>query len=355
MARLIDKKKEDIGHAPDALVFRGKQKSDKMTLTAFDYNTNDIRESAIESKEELVRIQSSTETTSWLNVAGLHDARLMEDIATIFKIPHNIVSYIMDTSLRPQVEEFDNGFFISLKMIDYDVSNEMLSAKSFSLIVTPYTIISFQEYPGKEFDPVRERLRKNNARIRGGGTDYLCFSLLDVIIDRYIYILGLIGDSIENIEDRMDEKVKNDVVETINTYKREINFMRKHIKPAKETIHKLLGLDSGLIFDNNVTHYTELQNNINEANDLADSYREILYDQLNIYHTIVSSRLNDVMKILTIFSVIFIPLSFIVGVYGMNFKDIPGTNWEYGYIAIWCVFLFIVVCMLSIFKHKKWL
>lgn len=354
MARLVDKKQEDIGHCPEALVFRGEQKTGKMTLTAFDFNTNDIRESEITGREELVGLQKSTETTSWLNVDGLHDPLLMEEIASVFGIPHNIVSYIMDTSLRPQAEEFDGGFFVSLKMIGYGEETKTLSAKSFSLIVTPYTIISFQEYPGKEFDPVRERLRRNNARIRGGGTDYLCFSLLDVIIDRYIYILGVLGDKIENIEDSMDDSVKNDVVGEINACKREINLMRKNIKPAKEAIHSLLTFDSDLIFDNNKTHFTELQNNINEADDLADGYREMLYDQLNIYHTIMGNKLNEIIKILTIFSVIFIPLSFLVGVYGMNFKNIPGTNWEYGYIALWVVFIIIVVSMLSYFKRKKW-
>lgn len=355
MAKLTQKKKDEIGHSPDELFFRGKQKTDKITLTAFDYTTSDIRESSIENMDELIKLEQSTVTTSWLNVDGLHSPKLMEDIATVFKIPHNIISYIMDTSLRPQVEEFDNGFFVSLRMIDYDEKTEALSAKSFSLIVTEYTIISFQECPGTEFDPVRERLRKDNARIRGGGPDYLCFALLDVIIDYYIYTLGLIGDKIENIEDNMDDGVKSDIVGIINRYKREINFMRKNIKPAKEMIHSLLELDSELIVDSNVTHFTELQNNINEANDLADSHREVLYDQLNIYHTIIGSKLNDIMKILTIFSVVFIPLSFLVGVYGMNFEDIPGTKWEYGYIAMWVVFVIIAICMISYFKRKRWL
>lgn len=355
MARLVNKNKEEIGHSPSALVFHGAPQTGKITLTAFDYNTNDIRESEVESKEELIRLQQSTGTTSWLNVDGLHDPGLMQDIGDIFKIPRNIISYIMNTSLRPQVEEFDEGFFVSLKMIKYDEKTEVLSVKSFSLIVTKYTIISFQEYPGKEFDPVRDRLRKNSPRIRGGGTDYLCFALLDVIIDHYIYVLGLMGDKIESIEDNMDDIVNNNIIMQINGYKREINFMRKNINPAKDAVHNLLKLDSDLIFENNKTHFTELQNNMNEAGDVADSYREVLYDLLNIYHTIVGSRLNEIMKLLTIISVTFIPLSFIVGVYGMNFKNIPGTNWEYGYIAMWMLFIIIVVCMLSYFKRKKWL
>lgn len=231
MARLTQKKKEEIGISPHTLFFRGEQKTDKITLTVFDFSTNDICESSIENTDELIKLEQSTSTTSWLNVDGLHAPKLMEDIATIFKIPLSIISYIMDTSLRPQMEEFDNGFFVSLKMIDYDEKAESLSAKSFCLIVTAYTIISFQECPGKDFDPVRERLRKNNVRIRGGGTDYLCFILLDIIIDSYIFNLGLIGDKIEGIEgieDSIDDNVKSDaIIGTIKTYKQEINFMRK--------------------------------------------------------------------------------------------------------------------------------
>lgn len=354
MARLIQKKKEHIGCSPDTLVFKGEQKNSRITLTAFDYNTNDIREIIIKTHEELVKLKNSTETISWLNVDGLHDPKLMEEIAVVFNIPGNIISYIMDTSLRPQAEEFDDGLFVSLKLLKYDEKEEQITAESFSLIVTPYTIISFQEAPGKEFDPVRERLRKNKSRVREGGTDYLCFVLLDVVIDYYIYILGVLGDKIETIDERMDEHAGSDVADTINTYKRELNFLRKNIKPVKEMIMNLLKLDSDLIVESNKTHFMELKNNIDEANDLSDSYREMLNDQLNNYHTIAGDKLNDIMKILTIFSVVFIPLSFIVGVYGMNFKDIPGTNWEYGYIAIWCFFVLIVITMLWYFKRKKW-
>jgi len=237
-------------------------------------------------------------------------------------------------------------------MLQYNDGN--LTVENLILIIADNTLISFQEQPGLTFEPIRDRIRKHKNKIRTSGPDYLAFALLDVVVDNYIYVIGLLGDKIESMEDEMTSDPSKDLLESINAYKRELNFLRKHIKPAREMILALAKLESEYIHDENHIHFRELQDNINEASELSDSYREILYDQLNIYHSSMSTKLNEIMRVLTVFSVIFIPLTFIVGVYGTNFENLPEVHWKHGYFLMWGVMLLTTLAMLWFFKRKKW-
>ncbi|HEY5589995.1 MAG TPA: CorA family divalent cation transporter, partial [Paludibacter sp.] len=191
-------------------------------------------------------------------------------------------------------------------------------------------------------------------KIRTSGPDYLAFALLDVVVDNYIYFMGLLGEKIENLEEDISNDPKKELLDSINSLKRELNFLRKNIKPAKEMIINLAKMETEYIHDENHVHFKELQDNVDEASDLSDSYREILYDQLNIYHSSMSTKLNEIMRVLTVFSVIFIPLTFLVGVYGTNFSYLPEKDWHYGYFAMWGVMLITTLVMLWYFKRKKW-
>jgi magnesium transporter len=223
-----------------------------------------------------------------------------------------------------------------------------------SLILTKSVLISFQERKGDVFEPVRERIRKQKKRIRNAGTDYLAFSLLDIVIDNYIYIISFLGEKIETLEENLLLEPKKSIIEEINFYKRELNFLRKSIKPAREMILALSKMESELIDEDTDVHFKELQDNINQASDSSDSYREILSDQLNIYHTTISSKLNDIMKFLTIFSVIFIPLTFIAGIYGTNFDIVPELHFKYSYFIMWGVIVIVAIGMLIYFRKRKW-
>jgi magnesium transporter len=231
----------------------------------------------------------------------------------------------------------------------------IITAENLSLILTKSVLISFQEKKGDVFEPVRERIRKQKKRIRSSGTDYLMFALLDIVIDNYIYITGMLGEKIETLEENLLHDPKKAVIDEINSYKRELNFLRKNIKPAKEMILSLTKIESEFINEKTEIYLRELQDNINQANDSTDSYREILSDQLNIYHTTISSKLNDIIKLLTVFSVIFIPLTFIAGIYGTNFEFIPELHYKYSYFIMWGVILFVAIGMLIVFRKKKWL
>jgi len=353
MSRYIKKKKEEIGLSPYALVFRGQKKTDKILLCAIDFDLEDVQEQKITSPEQLLNLRKSKKLT-WLNIDGLDNITLMENLAKVFKIENNVLSDVMNPESRPKVQELENGIFATIKILKYNEKTDSLNAENLSLIFTENTLISFQEQPDLVFEPIRERIRKHKNKIRTAGTDYLAFALLDVVVDNYIYIIGLLGEKIESLEDDMTSNPKKELLESINTYKRELNFLRKNIKPAREMILNLSKMESEFIHDENHIHFKELQDNINEASELSDSYREILYDQLSIYHSSMSTRLNDIMRVLTIISVIFIPITFIVGVYGTNFENFPEIHWRYGYYVMWGIMLLTILGMIWYFKRKKW-
>jgi magnesium transporter len=353
MSRYIEKKKEDIGLSPYALVFRGQKKTQNIILRAMDFNLEDVSETEIKSTDELLALNKS-DKLSWLNIDGLDNVDLMENLAHIYKIDNNILSDVMNPSARPKMQEFDNGIFVTIKMVQYNEKDDLLTVENLSIIIADNILISFQEQPGIVFEPIRERIRRHKNKIRTSGSDYLAFALLDVVVDNYIYIIGLLGEKIENLEEDMTNDPKKEILDDINAFKRELNFLRKNIKPAKEMILNLTKLDSEFIHDENTVHFRELQDNINEASELTDSYREILYDQLSIYHSSMSTKLNEIMRVLTIISVIFIPITFIVGVYGTNFINVPELHWQHGYYIMWAVMLFTTLGMLWFFKRKKW-
>lgn len=353
MSRLTKKRKEDIGLSPYAMVFRGQKKTEKPIIRTIDFNLDFVHEMEIKSPEKLTEFKNKN-TITWLNVDGLDNVAVMEKLAEIFNITIDVMSDIMNPSLRPTVREFENGLFVTLKMIEPNQLTGRLSVENLSLTITEDVLISFQEEKGDVFDPVRERIRKHKNKIRTAGPDYLAFALLDIVVDNYIYIIGLLGEKIEHLEDKMAANPSKELLELINGYKQELNLLRKHIKPAKEMILNLAKMESEFIHEENRVNYKELQDNINEASELTDSYREILYDILNIYHTTATTRLNDIMRVLTIISVLFIPLTFIVGVYGTNFKYLPEIEWRYGYFIMWGVMIVVAVFMIWYFKRKKW-
>ncbi|WP_297696302.1 magnesium/cobalt transporter CorA [uncultured Eudoraea sp.] len=354
MARFIKKKKHEIGLAPDELLFRGEKKSEEVTIRVIDFDAKEFEENALNELAEIQKYQDK-KTVTWLNIDGLHNPILMREIAQVFELDDLVLANVMNTNSRPTVHEFDNCIFISIKMLQLDEKTGLISVENLSLILTKSVLISFQEKRGDVFEPIRDRIRKKKKRIRNGWTDYLAFALLDIVIDNYIYIISVLGEKIELLEENLGgDQPNKSVIKKINMFKRELNFLRRNIRPAKEMILALSKMDSELIFESTFIHYKELLDNINQATDSSDSYREILTDQLNLYHTTISSKLNDIMKFLTIFSVIFIPLTFIAGIYGTNFEVLPELQYAYSYFIMLGVMLVLAIAMLVYFKKRKW-
>ena len=347
------KRKEDIGLSPYELKFRGRHRSEEVRITLFDIDFEKVDESTIRSVEELLPYKN-TDTLTWLNIDGLHNEKLMGELVDTLQIPADILSDVMEPATRPQMEEFDNGLFVSIKMMKLDGGTNQVSVDNLSLMMMNNLLVTFQEERSDLFSPVRERIRKHSKRFRTLGADYLAFALLDVIIDNYIFILGILGEKIEKLENKMVLNPGRETLKIINLLKRELSNLGRNIKPAREMIMGLVKSESDFITPQNEKHYKELQDNINQAVELLEYYRELLYDELNIYHSSMSTKLNDIMALLTIFSVIFIPLTFIVGVYGMNFDNMPELHLPYGYFIVWGVMVLIAVGMLWYFKKRKW-
>jgi len=347
------KNKEDIGLSPYEIKFRGRKKADKVLMTIFDITPEKAVETQINSVDE-IRPYLDTDSIKWLNIDGLHNEELMINIAQELNISADIISDIMQPSLRPKVEEFDNGLFISIKMLRYYEKSNLASVENLSMIVRKNMLITFQEIPGDIFNPVRDRIRKHKTKIRTSGSDYLAFALLDVVIDNYIYILGVFGEMVEAAEGKIVFDPDKEKLKVINNFKHEQNNLSRDIKPAKEMIMNLVKVDTDLISKKNRTHFKELQDNINQAVELLDYYREVIYDEFNMYHSAMSAKMNDNMALLTIFSVVFIPLTFIVGLYGMNFDNMPELRHKYGYFIVLGIMFIIAVGMLLFFKRKKW-
>ncbi len=353
MGRFVRKTKDEIGRPPDELFYRGEKKIDEVLIRLIDFDAEKLNEQSIKDITEALPLQDK-KTVTWLNIDGLHNKELMLEIAQGFNLDELVLANVMNTSARPTVQEFDNCIFISIKMLQLNEETGILSVENLSLVLTKTVILSFQEKKGDVFEPIRERLRKNRKRIRNGWTDYLTFALLDIVIDNYIYILSVLGEKIEVLEESVGDQPNKSIIKKINNYKRELNVLRRNIRPAKEMILTLSKLESEFIFESTYIHFQELRDNIAQATDSSDSYREILTDQLNLYHTSISTKLNDIMKFLTIFSVIFIPLTFIAGIYGTNFENLPELHYEYSYYIMWSVMVLVAVVMLIYFKRKKW-
>lgn len=352
MARFLTSRKDLIGVSPDDLKLQGEKKIDFVRIRLFNYNAEHLAEKEVKSIGEL-HVHIKPETTSWINIDGLHEDDIVQQVSTQLNVDKLILNEVLNTQSRPRIHDYDSHIYISTKMLRHDAHGKIIS-ENLSLVFNTDTLLSFQEVVGDVFNPIRERLRHHKIRIRSTKADFLAFALLDIVIDNYIHILSGIGEKIEELDSELIRNPNSSSLEKINKYKMEINYLRKTIKPCREMVLTFCKMDSDIISDTLHNHLNELRSNIELANDSLDSYREILSDQLNVFHTNMANKLNDVLKLLTLFSVVFIPITFIAGVYGTNFDNIPELHFKYGYYLMWGIILLTACSMILYFKRKKW-
>ena len=354
MARFLSSKEASAGMAPGSAIFIGVQKMDEAHIRVVEYDTNTHSEARLNDIEELTPYLSR-ETKKWINVDGLHDVALVQKIGNLFGLHPLLIEDILNMGQRPKFEAFDNACLVSVKMLVYDETRQLVISEHVSIVFGNNFIITFQEQRGDVFDTIRARVAKSGTRMRKRQTDYMAYAILDTIIDHYLIITELIGDEIEDLEGSLSQNVSNDIVEKINGYKTEIIFLRKVVRPVKELALQFLKSESSLVHKTTVPFLRDMLDLIMHTSETVDSYRDILSDQLSIHHTLVSSKLNETMRVLTIFSVIFIPLTFIAGIYGTNFEHMPEIKHHYGYPAFWVLLLVVAASMFLYFKKKKWM
>jgi magnesium transporter len=354
MARFLKSRQEVLGKKPGELVFIGSHKNEDIRVTLMDYTSERVSEDdRLLILDEVKHMKS--ESKSWINIDGLHDLNIMKKIEENFQLHPIMMADIINTTLRPKIEEFNGGILFIFKMLRYVEEEKKVIAEQFSMILRDNMILTFQEYPGDVFDPIRDRIRSGKGRIGLSKIDYLAYSIIDSIVDNYISIIERIGEQIENNEEEILVNHQPEVMEKIILLKREMIYLRKAIRPAIEAIQFFYKCENELLEESTKPFIKDLYNNVLQLSEAIDTYREMLSDQLNTYNSIVSNHLNDIMKFLTIFSVVFIPLTFIAGVYGTNFDFIPELHFKYGYLMLWGIFFLLATIMIIIFKKKKWL
>lgn len=348
-----EKQKESIGAVPGAPVFIGTKKIERPYIKVIDYDANSLEEKELSPKE--CANYTQTKTVSWITLHGLHDASLIKEIGDAYHIHPLALEDILNTGQRPKVEEYDNSLFIVIKMLKFDTEFQRTVSDQLSFVLGENYLLSFHEKPVDVFEPVRERIRKHRGRIRNLGVDYLAYAILDTIVDNYIFAIEALGAKIEDNEEKVLANPSNEVLEEIRNHKHEVNYLRKSIRPARELIMQLIKDDSDLISDQIHPFLKDLQDLASQATEALDSYREMLSDQLNIYNTSISNKLNEIMKVLTIFAAIFIPLTFIAGIYGTNFEYLPELKFKYSYFIFWVVMISVAAVMVRFFKKKDWI
>ncbi|HPG42035.1 MAG TPA: magnesium/cobalt transporter CorA [bacterium] len=354
IARFMKKRIINKGEVPGTPILVGEQKVAQCLIHLIDFSPTMLDECKFSSIAE-AKPYLDTWSVSWINIDGLHDMDLMNQAGDIFHLHPLTLEDITNTDQRPKMEEYDNYILLILKMLVYNKQNRQIEAEQLSLVIGEHYILSFQEKPGDDFDPVRTRIRKQKGRIRSQGPDYLAYVLLDTVIDNYFYLLEDLGDEIEELETELIEGKSDEMLHKLNYYKRELSYIRKNVHPLKDMVSHLIRPDTELVTDDVKIYLKDLEDLILQVYDAIDVYQELLTDLLTVYHTNISNKLNEIIKVLTIFSVIFIPLTFFAGIYGTNFDYLPELHYKYSYLLFWIFLISVVLLMLHIFKKKKWL
>lgn len=353
MARFLNDRKKSSGKIPGSIIHLGTKKSDRTRLRIMHYTQEEIIEKEPDNLEDCLPFIAENSVT-WINIDGLHDEEMMRKLGEQFNIHGLLLEDMLDTGQRPKFAESGELLVIILKMIDYDEKSQKLESEQISLILDDTYLITLQERTGDQFDHIRERIRIGNGRARRKSADYLTYVLLDTIVDNYLINIEILGDIIEKMESRIFLPKQKGLMQEIYRRKTEINFLRKNIRPVKEIVIHLIENESGFIADDNLKYFHDLNDLVMQASETIEIYQVMLNDQMMIYHATLDSRANEIMKVLTVFSAFFIPLTFLAGVYGMNFDNFPELRFQYGYLYFWILSLVITVGLLIYFKKRKW-
>jgi magnesium transporter len=359
MVRIIKKRSRKKGLPPGTLVHIGERKSEKVRISIIDYNEENFQEKEAKNVEECFPFKEKS-TVTWLNIDGLHEIDVIDKLGKHFDVHPLVLEDILNTDQRPKMEDYESYIFFVLKMIYYDEKEGEVHTEQVSLILSHNFVISFQESIGDVFDAVRERLRNGKGKIRKMGADYLAYALIDAIVDNYYVILEKIGERIEGIEEELLDNPTPNTVQIIHGLKREMIYLRKSVWPLREVINSLLREETKLIKKTTYVYLRDLYDHTIQTIDTIETFRDMISGMLDIYMSSVSNKMNEVMKVLTIFAAIFIPLTFVAGLYGMNFNpdaspfNMPELNFYWGYPMALFAMILIGVILLIYFKRKKW-
>ncbi len=355
MPQWIQKRSHKSGMPPGSLIHIGEKKTEKIKITLLEYDADHSEEKVINHVEELFPCKTKA-SISWINIDGLHDVEILKRLDIHLGIHPLVLEDILNTEQRPKVDDYGEYIFVVLKMLYLAENKKDIVTEQVSLILAANYVISFQEEGTRDvFETIRDRIRNDKGRIRKLGTDALAYSLIDATVDYYFVILEMIGAEIEVLEEKLIKRPTSDIPEILHKLRRDMIFLRKQVWPTREVVNNLQRNESSLLQKSTMIYFRDVYDHTIQIIDTIDSFRDILGGLHDIYLSSISNRLNEIMKVLTIFTAVFIPLTFIAGIYGMNFKSMPELEWRYGYFMVLGVMALTGVCMIVYFKKKKWI
>jgi len=351
---------QKIGLKPGSLLYVGPERTDKVSVTIFDYTDTELTERVAETVQDCFGYQDM-KTMTWIQVSGLHEVDVIRELGEYFELHPLILEDILNTQLRPKFEDAGEYLYFSLKRLEIPEEHGVLVGDQVGVVWGPRYVISFTERSTGILEPVRERIRKTIPRVRFMNSDYLAYAIVDTIVDHYFVTLERMGERIDSLDDGLIDNPEPEQLEDIHELKRELVDMRRAIWPVREAINMLERSESKLIHDDTRPYIRDLYEHAIQIRDTIDTYRDMVSGLTDLYMTSVSNKMNNVMKVLTIIATIFIPLSFLAGVYGMNFDtsvsawNLPELGMKYGYPIFWALVLLIGGGLLVFFRRKKWL
>lgn len=343
------------GLPPGSVIHIGEKKSETVTMTVFEYNESECREYPLSSPDAYRPLAVQTMTT-WINVDGLHQTDVIEAFGRLFHLHPLTLEDIAHAGQSPKIEDYRDYLFVVLKMHRHDENSDRIESEQISLCIFSDKVLTFQEEPERDlFDPIRQRIRTGKGKIRTMGADYLAYSLIDAIVDSYFIILEKIGERIRDLEERVIDEPSPELLHAIYALRRDLVFLRKSVWPLREVIKNMERGDSLLIRDSVHVYLRDVYDHTIRVIETIEAFRDIIAGILDIHLTSIGNRTNSVMKVLTIIATIFMPLTFIAGIYGMNFKYMPELEWRWGYPIILAGMISLGIGMLVFFKIKRWL
>ncbi|MBI5612206.1 MAG: magnesium/cobalt transporter CorA [Gammaproteobacteria bacterium] len=345
------KRSHKAGLPPGSLVHIGEQKVETARITAVNYDDQRVEERILQDAEECLAYKDRGGVT-WINIDGLHQPDVLEKIGKVFGLHPLMLEDIANTEQRPKLEDYSDYLYVVVRMLYR--SNDKIFAEQLSLVIGKNVLISFQERHGTEFDPIRERLRNGKGRARRLGVDFLAYQLIDAVIDNYFIVLERLSDEVETLEEQVIASPKQEALQKLHGLKKSMSFLRRSTWPLREVIAAMQRGDSPLIGEPMRVYLRDIYDHVVAVADAIDSMRDLLNGMLEIHMSNMNIRLNEVMKVLTIVTTLFIPATFIAGVYGMNFKYMPELDWPPAYPVVLVSMVAVAGAMYLYFKRKKW-
>lgn len=342
-----------IGLPPGSLVHVGEKISDNVVITAFSYDANTYIEKTINNIDDVANLRDEGKVL-WIDIDGLHNVDLIAKTGNIFNLHPLLLEDILNTNQRIKYQDYGDCIFVVLNMIFYPDDTGEHRTEQVSIVFGKDFVISFQEQRGDIFDPIRKNIRNNMGRIRKFSSDFLTYSLIDALVDNYYIFLEKNGEIISEIENESFDSVKNESLKELHKLKGRFLLLRKAVWPLRDVLFSLEKSDSHLILSSSRVYFRDVYDHSFQIIDTLETYREMINGLIETYHSEMNIRLNEVMKVLTIISTVFIPLTFIAGIYGMNFENIPELKWHWGYYFTLAIMLTLGALMLAVFKRKKW-